>query len=77
MESALISSYAKSFIGQQYYFLVNDKRIYLRDIEFYYHEEGEHAKIKDYGMYHIADKMKDDKKDEYFLLGSPNAYIAY
>lgn len=59
------------------YFLVNDRKIYLRDIEFYYHEEGEKAKIKDYVMYHISDKIKDaEKKNDYYPLGTFNAHMS-
>lgn len=29
------------------YFQVNNRKIYLRDIEFYYHEEGEGAKFEE------------------------------
>lgn len=59
------------------YFQVNDRKIYLRDIEFYYHEENERAKIKDYIMYHISDKIKDSKKkNEYYPLGAFNAHVS-
>ena len=59
------------------YFQVNNRKIYLRDIEFYYHEEGEGAKIKDYIMYHISDKIKDPSmKNEYYPLGSFNAHVS-
>lgn len=59
------------------YFQVNNRKIYLRDIEFYYHEEGDGAKIKDYIMYHISDKIKDPTmKNEYYPLGSFNAHVS-
>ena len=59
------------------YYQVNNRKIYLRDIEFYYHEEGEGAKIKDYIMYHISDKIKDPTmKNEYYPLGSFNAHVS-
>lgn len=45
------------------YFLINKKRkIYLTDIEFYYHEEGsEGKKVKDPVMYHTYDHEKNTK----------------
>ncbi|MCS3161578.1 hypothetical protein NXX71_12375 [Bacteroides faecis] len=59
------------------YFQINNRKIYLRDIEFYYHEEGDGAKIKDYIMYHISDKIKDPTmKNEYYPLGSFNAHVS-
>ena len=59
------------------YFQINNRKIYLCDIEFYYHEEGDGAKIKDYIMYHISDKIKDPTmKNEYYPLGSFNAHVS-
>ena len=59
------------------YFQVNNRKIYLRDIEFYYHEEGDGAKIKDYIMYHTSDKIKDPTmKNEYYSFGSFNAHVS-
>jgi hypothetical protein len=50
------------------YLLVNDKKIYLTDIEFYYHEDKDGG-IKDYIMY-----RKDEK--DYFTLGSLYAHLS-
>lgn len=44
------------------YFQVGFNKIYLTDIEFYYHEEGNEGKIHDYGMYHISKKLKENEK---------------
>lgn len=56
------------------YFQVNNKKIYLTDIEFYYHEEGTGDKIKDFIMYHTNDHEK--KNIDYFPLGSFNAHVS-
>ena len=49
------------------YFIVNNsKKIFLRDIEFYYHEEGEGVdKIKDPIMYHTCDRTKNPDLEYY------------
>lgn len=53
------------------YLLVNGKaRVYLRDIEFYYHEEV--GSVKDPIMYHRNTKRNKDVK--YFPLGLLNAH---
>lgn len=57
------------------YFLVNDKRrIYLEDIEFYYHEENVEG-LKDPVMYHTSDHEKCDDLP-YFECGSFNCHIS-
>lgn len=56
------------------YFLVNDNRkIYLKEIEFYYHEEGNEG-LKDPVMYHTNDHEKKDIP--YFPFGSLNFHIS-
>jgi len=56
------------------YFLVNDNRkIYPKEIEFYYHEEDEKG-LKDPVMYHTNDREK--KNIPYFPLGSLNFHIS-
>lgn len=56
------------------YFQVNNRKIYLADIEFYYHEEGIRNKMKDFIMYHTNDHEK--KIVDYFPLGSFNAHVS-
>ena len=61
------------------YFLVNKKKnIYLDDIEFYYHEEGEEreGKFKDPAMYHTNDHDGLELKRElpYFETGRLNLH---
>ena len=55
------------------YLEVNGKRrVYLRDLEFYYHEEEGTVKVKDLIMYH-RDTQSGDKK-AYFPLGMLHAH---
>lgn len=57
------------------YFLVNERRrIYLEDIEFYYHEEQTDG-LKDPAMYHTSDHEKRDDLP-YFILGSMNCHVS-
>ena len=59
------------------YFQVNNRKIYLRYLDFYYHDDGEGAMIKDFILYHISDKIKDPSmKNEYYPLGSFNAHVS-
>ena len=54
------------------YLLINEKtRIYLRDIEFYYHEEGD-GKIKDPIVYH-RNRIEGDDLD-YYPCGTLNVH---
>lgn len=54
------------------YFLVNEKRkIYLCDVEFYYHEEFEGG-IRDWSMYH----RNNDNETPYFNVGQLNAHAS-
>ena len=56
------------------YFLVDEKKkIYLDDIEFYYHEEGEGG-LKDPIMYHTNDR--EGKQLPYYGLGRLNLHIS-
>lgn len=56
------------------YFLVEGKtRLYLDDIEFYYHEEGEEG-LKDPIMYHTNDH--EGKEIPYFEIGRLNLHIS-
>lgn len=53
-------------------FLVfNGKRVYIRDVEFYYHEED--GIMKDPIMYHVNEK---DNIKEYFEVGTFNLHIS-
>lgn len=66
------SDLAKYFLYDGY-LLINDRtKVYLRDIEFYYHEET--GSIKDPIMYHR--NTKKDKDVKYFPLGLLNAHIS-
>lgn len=57
------------------YFLINDKRrIYLEDIEFYYHEEQNDG-LKDPIMYHTSDHEKCSDLP-YFECGSFNCHVS-
>lgn len=66
------------------YFIINKTRkIYLTDIEFYYHEEGsEGKKVKDPIMYHTYDHekntkfVKENNKLPYFPLCSLNTHVS-
>ena len=57
------------------YFAVGGKKIFLTDIEFYYHEEGGSVKIHDYIMYHINHKCKDGEFTP-FEFGSLHAHVS-
>lgn len=65
------------------YFLFGDKKVYVRDVEFYYHEEN--GNLKDPIMYHVNEKAPKNKKDEdkaryekkkYFKIGAFNFHIS-
>lgn len=64
------SHLAKYFLYSGYLLINNKTKIYLRDIEFYYHEEI--GSIKDPIMYHRNTKRNKDVK--YFPLGLLNAH---
>ena len=70
----IIESVASHFLYGGY-FIVGGKKIFLTDIEFYYHEEGESGKIHDYIMYHINHKCKD-KNFPPFEFGSLHAHVS-
>lgn len=73
-ESNLASQFMKiaEYFLYHGYLLVNEKtRIYLRDIEFYYHEEGD-GKIKDPIVYHRNRKEGDDL--DYYPCGTLNVH---
>lgn len=53
--------------------ITHEKKIYLEDIEFYYHEEGERG-LKDPIMYHTNDH--EGKELRYFELGRLNLHIS-
>lgn len=56
------------------YFWVNEKRrVYLCDVEFYYHEENEGG-TKDYAMYHRNNRDDKNPTPKYFKIGQLNAH---
>ena len=55
------------------YFSVNNKRIYLEEIEFYYHEEE--GSLKDPAMYH-TNAHQGKESLEYFVPGSLNCHVS-
>ena len=69
----LFKEIAESFICEGY-FLVNDtRRVYICDVEFYYHEEKEGG-INDYIMYHRNGQDKKNPTPKYFKVGQLNAH---
>ena len=50
-----------------------DKHVYIRDVEFYYHEEE--GDIKDPIMYHVNEKAPNDKRD-YYKMGTFNFHVS-
>lgn len=50
----------------------DDKKVYIRDVEFYYHEEDDN--MKDPIMYHTNDKKEDNK--QYFKPGSFHFHVS-
>ncbi len=57
------------------HFLVNDQRkIYICDVEFYYHEEE--GDIKDWIMYHRNNHKGNGKKLKYYKTGQFNAHAS-
>ncbi len=66
-----------SYFLKKGYFLVNGHRkVYICDVEFYYHEENkENAnRIKDYSMYHRDGR--NEQNPAYFPLGQFNAHTS-
>lgn len=75
---------ARYVLSGGYFLINNERKIYLIDIEFYYHEEGsEGKKVKDPIMYHTYDHEKNTKKVKesnnelpYFPLCSLNTHVS-
>lgn len=77
-EDALTAEFAKlakKLLYGGHFRVMNSKDIYLEEIEFYYHEEGDGKnKIKDPIMYHTNDH--DGKTLPYFKLGRFNLHTS-
>jgi len=59
------------------YFQIGETKVYLTDIEFYYHEEGEEGKLHDFLMYHInMNATKDEGPFPPFPFGSLHSHIS-
>lgn len=65
------------------YFKFGEKKVYIRDVEFYYHEEN--SEVKDPIMYHVNEKAPKNKKEKekdrykekkYFEIGTFNFHIS-
>ncbi|MFR9502809.1 MAG: hypothetical protein SNI49_09670 [Rikenellaceae bacterium] len=71
----LFNKIAEYFLLKGYFFVNETKRVYICDVEFYYHEEKEGG-IKDWIMYHRDNhpNCKDNKPVAYFKLGQFNAH---
>ncbi|MFI3249131.1 MAG: hypothetical protein R3Y39_08405 [Rikenellaceae bacterium] len=65
---------AKYFLTKGYFEINREqgRKIYICDVEFYYHEEK--GKIKDYAMYHRNGRDKNNMKPQYFKVGQLNAH---
>lgn len=70
-------SLAKHFLFGGY-FEVGNKQIYLRDIEFYYHDEDVNIpnRVEDKKMYHISDNNPKEKLLKYFIQGSFHEHVS-
>lgn len=64
---------AKDIFNRGYFLVNNNRKIYPKEIEFYYHEENEEG-LKDPVMYHTNDREKKDVP--YFSFGSLNFHIS-
>ena len=69
---------AKELLYGGYFLIDEKKKIFLDDIEFYYHEEGdEHeGKLKDLAMYHTNDHEGRERNTKlpYFKIGRLNLH---
>lgn len=55
------------------YLCFGAKHVYIRDVEFYYHEED--GGMKDPIMYHVNEKAPNDKRD-YYKIGTFNFHVS-
>lgn len=68
------SKLAKKLLYGGHFRVMNSKDIYLEEIEFYYHEEGD-SSMKDPIMYHTADRTRN-KNLPYFEIGRFNMHTS-
>ncbi len=66
---------ARYFLTQGYFLVNGIRKVYICDVEFYYHEENEGG-IKDYAMYHRNDRNTKDTTPKYFEFGQFNAHTS-
>lgn len=66
---------AKELLYGGYFLIEGKKRLYLDDIEFYYHEEGDSG-LKDPIMYHTNDNEGKGKTIPYFEIGRLHLHIS-
>jgi len=66
---------AKELLYGGYFLIEGKKRLYLDDIEFYYHEEGSDG-LKDPIMYHTNDNEGKGNEIPYFEIGRFNLHIS-
>ena len=66
---------AKELLYGGYFLIEGKKRLYLDDIEFYYHEEGSDG-LKDPIMYHTNDNEGKGNEIPYFEMGRLNLHIS-
>lgn len=66
---------AKELLYGGYFFIEGEKRLYLDDIEFYYHEEMADG-LKDPIMYHTNENEGKGKDIPYFELGRLNLHVS-
>ena len=63
---------AEYFVLGGYFLVNNERKVYLCDVEFYYHEEE--GAVKDYIMYHRNNRYGKNVILKYFEVGQLNAH---
>lgn len=69
---------AEYFLTKGYFYVNETRKVYICDVEFYYHEEDETNpnRIKDYSMYHRNRRDKNNLKPDFFAVGQFNAHAS-